>query len=332
MNFVALTQWLLELCGSKNSGWNQYDDPGTVTNNIVLDLKKLGLTLNYPATKLKHGFGDACVQTLLDLGELALQAKRFKFRSPVIPDDDEDQGDDEEDDMEGDADLANVGMADLSEDEDIAELVEAEEVVEKDEEKEMIEGAIDPDEWEREFQRVTHKLKISKKLDADDWRGHLEQTDKHVRAMREQIPDVRARLEQVTDEVTRDLERISKKEHMLNKTTIGTSGRQNAQQAKAVAEEHNAVKAKVEELEAQYYEIEEELTKIEGQVNDLGKAVSDQSPLLKIKKAIEKAKKDVKNIDIRIGVVSTIIMQTKVPHDDSTDASDNLFDEEDMEL
>jgi len=39
MYFVSLTQWLLELCGSRNSGWNQYDDPGTVTNNIILDLK-----------------------------------------------------------------------------------------------------------------------------------------------------------------------------------------------------------------------------------------------------------------------------------------------------
>ena len=53
MYFVSLTQWLLEKCGSKASGWNQYDDPGTVTNNIVLDLKKLGITINYPASKLK---------------------------------------------------------------------------------------------------------------------------------------------------------------------------------------------------------------------------------------------------------------------------------------
>lgn len=133
MYFVSLTQWLLEICGSSNSGWNQYDDPGTVTNNIVLDLKNLGIPLNYPATKLKPGSGEAVVQVLLELGKLALQGNKFKFRAPVIPDDDADEGDDEEDDMEGQADLADMMQQDFSEEEDIAELVEEEEVQEKDE-------------------------------------------------------------------------------------------------------------------------------------------------------------------------------------------------------
>jgi len=72
MYFVSLVQWLLERCGSKASGWNQYDDPGTVTNNIMLDLKKLGIVLNYPATKLKSGSGEAVCQALVELTQAAL--------------------------------------------------------------------------------------------------------------------------------------------------------------------------------------------------------------------------------------------------------------------
>ena len=331
MYFVSLTQWLLELCGSKNSGWNQYDDPGTVTNNIILDLKNLGVTVNYPATKLKPGSGEAVIQVLLELSKQALSNSRFNFKAPVIPDDDADEGDDEEDDMEGQADLADV-QQEISDEEDIAELVEDEEVVEKDEDREILEAGIDPDEWEREVQRVSHKLKISKKLDVEDWRGHLEQTDRHARTMKENIPQVRQKLEQVSDEVTRALEKISKKELVLNKGMIGSSGKESAHQMKAVSDEHNTLKGRVEDMEAKYYDIQEELNKIESNMDEAGKKVTDMTPLTKIKKSIEKVQKDIKTIDIRIGVVSNTLLQTKIKSDEGDVLADNLFDEEDMEI
>jgi len=37
-----------------------------------MDLKKLGITPNFPATKLKAGNGDAVCKVLLDLTALAL--------------------------------------------------------------------------------------------------------------------------------------------------------------------------------------------------------------------------------------------------------------------
>lgn len=59
MNFVGLTKWLIGITGGKTSGWNEYDDPNTVTNNIVVDLKKLGIPVNFAANKLKTGSGDS---------------------------------------------------------------------------------------------------------------------------------------------------------------------------------------------------------------------------------------------------------------------------------
>ena len=54
---------------------------------------------------------------------MALQAKRFKWRKPIIPEDDEDEGQgDEEDEMEGNID--DLINQDLSDDEDVAEFVE----------------------------------------------------------------------------------------------------------------------------------------------------------------------------------------------------------------
>lgn len=124
MYFVALAQWLFERCGAKTSGWNQYDDPGTVTNNLVIDAKKVGVPINFPATKLKTGWGDAVCSVLLSLAMKALEASKFKFRKPVIPEDDEGDNGGEEDDMEGQADLAEMVDDNLSDPEDMAEIVE----------------------------------------------------------------------------------------------------------------------------------------------------------------------------------------------------------------
>jgi estrogen-related receptor beta like 1 len=74
-----------------------------------MDLKKLGITPNFPATKLKAGNGDAVCKVLLDLTALALQKTKFKFKKPTVPEDDgEDDGGQGEDDMDGGADLADL--------------------------------------------------------------------------------------------------------------------------------------------------------------------------------------------------------------------------------
>lgn len=152
MYFVTLVSWLLTLCGQSQGGWNQYDDPNTVTNNIVLDLKKLDILIDYPPSKLKSGSGEAVCQALFGLVQVALKAQRFKFKTPVIPEDDEDEGGADDNDQDNIVDIANN---DFDDDDDIAELVEtgANDLRAGDFENPdnaIIETDIDPDEWQRE--------------------------------------------------------------------------------------------------------------------------------------------------------------------------------------
>jgi len=263
------------------------------------------------------------------------------MKKPIIPEDDAEEDGGEEDDMEGNADLADMIMDDISDTEEIAEFVEEEIPRDqaREEEREMIDGAIDPDDWERECQRVAHKLKLSKKLDIKEWRSHLDQTKKYAEIVQANLPDVRIKLEKVSREVTKDLENIQRKEAMLNKGMSGMTGnyKSTVGNLKGVSEEHNLVKNHVEEMEAQYYDIEEELTKIQSQMDQAGKSISDQSPLLKIKKGIEKVKKDISSIDIRIGVVSNTLLQCKLKlrnfNEEAGERDNNIFgDDEDMEI
>ncbi len=58
MQFVQLVSWLLEVGGQKVSGWGKYDDPTTASQNMILELKKMGIELDMPASKLKTGNGE----------------------------------------------------------------------------------------------------------------------------------------------------------------------------------------------------------------------------------------------------------------------------------
>ena len=141
----------------------------------------------------------------------------------------------------------------------------------------MIEAEVDPDEWLRECQRVAHKLKAGKDTDVKEWRSHLDQTKKYATTVKDNLPQVRSKLEQVSNEVTRALEKIQKKEGMLNKGMTGMTGnyKSTASSLNSVNDEYNNIKAHVEEMEGQYYEIEEELGKIQSSMDEVGKNISD---------------------------------------------------------
>jgi hypothetical protein len=55
---------------------------------------------------------------------------------------------------------------------------------------------------------VAHKLKIKDAHDAKEWRSHLDQTKKYAETVQQSLPDVRSKLEKISDEVTRALEKI----------------------------------------------------------------------------------------------------------------------------
>jgi estrogen-related receptor beta like 1 len=337
MYFVTLVSWLLTLCGQSSGGWNQYDDPNTVTNNIVLDLKKLDILLDYPPTKLKPGSGEAVCQALHGLVQIALTAQKFKFRQPVIPEDDDEEGADTEDTGQI-ADLANEVFDD---DEDIAELVEtgandikAAEFENPD--NAIIEAAIDPDEWSRECQRVAHKLKIKESHDAQEWRSHLDQTKKYAEQVQQTLPDVRSKLEKIADEVSRALEKIAKKEGMFKTRHDEMTGdyRVVAEKMKENQDDFNKLKNHVQELESELYDIDERLGDVKRKMDDNQNKISDTSPLQKIKKGITKVQKEIRTIDIRIGVVSNTLLQLKLKERNSDEAASHTVhdDDDDMEL
>jgi intraflagellar transport protein 57 len=38
--------------------WNKYDDPQTISQNVLIELQKLGLEVDMPPSKIKAGHGE----------------------------------------------------------------------------------------------------------------------------------------------------------------------------------------------------------------------------------------------------------------------------------
>ncbi len=122
------------------------------------------------------------------------------------------------------------------------------------------------------------------------------------------------KLERLSDEVSRALERISKKEGLLSKSFQGMTGdyRAHSDKLRDIQAAFTTTSKAVQDMEAELAEINERLSTVEKKIDDTGKSFSDSSPLQKIKKSIAQVKNDIKAIDIRIGVVSNTLLQLKL--------------------
>ena len=187
--------------------------------------------------KLKGGYGEGVCMVLTSLCQISLQNK-FKFRKPQIKDDGQGFGDDGDDDMdnefEGNADIAdmNMGMGKGGDDsaDDIDEELDFGVGQNKNDDAEMLQqqimqSSIGREEWMLEVERVAHKLKINKGVtDGKEWRSHMDQTKKYHENVKGSLPEVRSKLEKLSDEVTQALEKIAKKESVLTRSFQGMTG------------------------------------------------------------------------------------------------------------
>lgn len=150
---------------------------------------------------------------------------------------------------------------------------------------------------------------------------------------------MRTKLERLSDEVSKALEKIGKKEGLLSKSFQGMTGdyRAHSDHLREIQSAFTTVSKNVQDMETELSDINERLSSVEKRIDDTGKSFSDNSPLQKIKKAIAQVKNDIKSIDIRIGVVSNTLLQLKLKErskqiEDKSQAMKPMLDNNDYEL
>lgn len=74
-------KYLLEL-NDVSSDYSKYDEPMTVSTNIIKECQKINLQCDFPPLKLKAGSGDQVLLVLNGLAGKAMKRKNFNFKKP----------------------------------------------------------------------------------------------------------------------------------------------------------------------------------------------------------------------------------------------------------
>ena len=181
--FSHLLSWLLKICGRKFEAPMEDDDPNAVISNIISEIRALGLSTDFPPSRLKGGSGDEVCYILNQVTSKALEASRFTWRRPEHKEESSAEETVEDDMMEDEIHPEDDDIDEDYEDEVMLDVGEATSVLRVDvnevhKQEELLESRTDALEWKMEVERVIPSLKVhlraEKEGGAADWRTHLD--------------------------------------------------------------------------------------------------------------------------------------------------------------
>lgn len=316
--FSALCAWILGELDPEFIEWNQFDDPSTISNNIIDCLRRMHFKADFPTTKLRHGSGDAVCSALEYLLDALLKKRGFQVQPPVYINPEYA----EEATVDDDAEIDDGIGEDLDDDEDDA-MFTAEEYlagpkIEKTEEdlemQQILEANVDPAEWRLELERVGPRLKYKAQPASKEWRTHIEQSGKHEAQISEVFPESKTALDKIGKELRAAVDRINSKERHINKEFdhLGGEFRDKQKRLDEVQEHYNELSQSVSELTTSLAEKTESVEAIKAQMGERNNSMTDNTPLRRIGNALTALKKEVAAMELRIGVVGQTLMQSKL--------------------
>jgi len=315
-DFFDLCQWLIgEISHSTEVlHRDQYDDPNTTINKLLLALRQLDFKATFPSQKLRSGYGEQVCLVLEFLVDKALDTRGFKFSSPIYVDNtqiEQPQLDDDEDDEIEDEAIGNNDDDAIFED---ANRQDMNEISLDNSNHQILQAAIDPIEWKIELERVGPKLKAQQQLSLHEWRAHVDQT-----------LDSKSEIEKYLSDTMKDLT-------IMNKVVLDETSRARTKekylsvQFAGLCEEFSKVKQRVEELEQvsmksnerlsvlnnTYTELNDKFDELKELIDSKDSGINDTSPLVRIKAALQQIKSEISVFDLRIGVVANSLLSARV--------------------
>ena len=135
-----------------------------------------------------------------------------------------------------------------------------------------MESKTSPEEWLKECERVSSRLKVQTGGDTKEWRTHLEQAKKYSEKVKEYLPEARSKLEKTSDELTKLLEKISGKEKVINKSVAHI-----VDDYKGYADNLKEVRLKSTQLSDSYQKQQERLLEITEKLEEIQARISPHS-------------------------------------------------------
>lgn len=325
---MDICSFLLTKC-NEEFAVDKYDDPTSSVNKLLLVLKNMSIEVDFPATKIKQGYGQAVCLTLQKLTDRALSANGFNFAKPEYPKEEfADEAEvDEEAEVEADEEIPEQEM----EEEIYSQVAGNEKEPLEESQKEIILATVDPIAWKTELERVGPKLKAGVKGDVGkEWRAHIEQMKKHEAAIRKILPNSATQLKDIGKELSESIERMTSKERYLNNQydTLRQEYHGIKENLTSISNRCAQVSENVSEMSNEYATLTEQLSEIKSTMENRGSSMTDTSPLVKIKAALQALKTEAHNFELRIGIVGHTLLHAKSKAKHSRTSHENPIDPE----
>ncbi|CAG9832260.1 unnamed protein product [Diabrotica balteata] len=173
---------------------------------------------------------------------------------------------------------------------------------------------IDEETWKLEVERVLPMLKVTVKNDSRDWRSHLEQMKQHQSTIDNTFGIAKGQLEKLHKEITSTLDKVSNREKYFNREleSILEEYRSLQDQLSKLKDTYKNVSTGVAERNRELHKLTEKLETVKQQMEERGSSMTDGTPLVNIKKSVAKVKSEIIDMDVRIGVLECVLLQTKL--------------------
>lgn len=359
--FTSLVAYLLKLAGRKFQTPDQWDDPNVVCSNIFAELKACQFaTPTFAPGKLKQAYGREVVGVLDGLCDLVIERNFTQWARPhYLPDNYPEEPDIDDDALDGGGmgvggggglhggdDIADDAVEDDDDEEEEPYMIAgggglpgaAAKTAEELEDAKAIESQVDAAEWKLELERVAPQLRVVSAADQKDWRSHLEAAHKHQDEITRTFPEVKVLLDHVANDVSQMLEKVETREKYVNNQLepLSAEYQHHREKLNGVQERYNNATGAVSDLTNELARVSEELEKVKQVMATKGDNIADTKPLNDLKGSIDKLNKEVKLMEVRIGVVRNTLLkvtlkkkdakdENKKPSNNSDDYSDGEF-------
>ena len=322
--FIALSSWLVNLCGGKIQGDKKYDDPVTMANNLLTEMKNIGIECSVPPNQLRAGYGVPICSVLLLLVNKALEKKGFSFKKPKFVDEGKSNTKSAPDVEDEAPDLINneIDFGDNLNNEKVNEDEKEEDKMEEDDGNKILYSGTSGEDWQRELEKVSSKLKMDydslNVFGNSEWRAHINIIQINEAKFTKTIPDSRAVLENLSSEIDKTLEKITKKEEMISKnhSNVISSYKEKHNVGSNQLEEYKQLNDTVEGLKAELEEVNEKIVQSNDKYEKLSNAVNDTSSLGNMKQSSQNIQNESLTLDMKINILNDSLL--KYLHDGDT--------------
>lgn len=180
--------------------------------------------------------------------------------------------------------------------------------------QQMIVSQVDPLLWKTELERVGPRLKLyANEDDGKEWHTHIERTRKHEVLIQELLPRATTQLKLIGVQLRETIERMGGKEKLVNSQHEALCNEFKALKDKlqAVTDKCKDDSARVDVMSSEHATITEQLRETKTVMDERGAKMTDTSPLVAIKDALKTLAVEIKNFELRIGVVGHTLLQAK---------------------